>query len=253
MDPDIPVAYASPITVYGNVDDEGFAYSTDGSYGKMDPDSSNKKPGLTKAGTGRSSRVMVPDASIVASRKTLSQQERDALQAQGFPAGLVDAMIQNCHYFPLRIWVVDNSGSMATGDGHRMIETLRANDVRLVTCTRWTELQETVDYHCQMAALLQAPTVFRLLNDPGKIVGPQQFSIGEHGPEPIHQELLIAQSTMKHATPSGVTPLALHLGEIRANVLAMQEELRETGRKVAIILATDGLPTDPHGRSSLYR
>ena len=71
-------------------------------------------------------------------------------------------MTQNNAAFPLRIWVVDNSGSMTKNDGHRMVETTKKDDVKIVGCTRWTEIQETVDYHAQMAALLQAPTVFRV-------------------------------------------------------------------------------------------
>merc|ERR1719313_2295301 len=108
--------------------------------------------------------------------------------------------------FPLRIWVVDNSGSMVTGDGHRLVHTGSSNDVRYVNCSRWAEIQETVEYHAQIAALLEAPTVFRLLNDPGRMAGPQQFSI--------------ALNTMQMAAPTGVTPLTEHVREIQANVSA---------------------------------
>ena len=196
---------------------------------------------------GRSSRVVVNSQQTPTN---FSDQEIHTLRSQGYTTGLIQSLQRNKLLFPLRIWVVDNSGSMSMGDGHRIVNTLSNKDVRLVGCSRWTEIQETVEYHAQMAALLQAPTVFRLLNDPGPMVGPQQFSIAENGPAAIPQELQIAKTTMKRASPSGVTPLAEHLREIRANVLELTPQMQQTGQKVAVILATDGLPTDAFGVSS---
>jgi hypothetical protein len=221
MDPDIPVV---PATLLEPV---------------MPPP---VRPGL--ANNGRSSRVNFP------SQKSYKLNESDvmALQQQGFPRGLAKTLTQNNEAFPLRIWVVDNSGSMNILDGHRIIETSKSKDVKLVPCTRWSELQQTVEYHSQMAALLKAPTVFRLLNDPGKIVGPQQFSIAERGENLIDEDLAQALQTMKNASPSGVTPLAEHVREISANIASMEASLRVDGTKVAVVLATDGLPTDSHGR-----
>ena len=86
-------------------------------------------------------------------------------------------------------------------DGHRLVEMAKKNDVKLVACSRWAEMQQTVDYHVQMAALIKSPTVFRLLNDPGKVVGPQQFSIGERGEQHISEDVAIAQQTMMNASP----------------------------------------------------
>jgi hypothetical protein len=220
MDPDIPVVTA---TVVGAIPVPA------------------GRPGLTK---GRSSRVNMP---LQKSYK-LREDEILALQDQGFTKGLSKTLTNNNTAFPVRIWVVDNSGSMRIADGHRILETKNMSNVKLVDCTRWSEIQQTVEYHAQMAYLLKAPTVFRLLNDPGKIVGPQQFSIGENGAKMMDEELAVAIQTMKNASPGGVTPLSEHVREIRENVMAMAPSLRADGSKVAIILATDGLPTDSHGR-----
>jgi hypothetical protein len=172
-----------------------------------------------------------------------------ALEHQGFTRGLAESLWKTKRMFPLRIWVVDNSGSMAATDGHRVVETLKKNDVKFVNCTRWAEMQQTVDYHAQLAALIKSPTVFRMLNDPGRVNGPQQFSIAERGDAFIDEDLAIAQSTVMNSSPGGCTPLIQHLKEIRANIVSMEPELRENGTKVAVIIATDGLPSNDHGIS----
>lgn len=185
---------------------------------------------------GRSSRVNLPQG---ASEK-ISENAIKQLQQQGYTRGLAISLIQTKRNFPLRIFLVDNSGSMQEKDGHRLVETARTNEVKLVPCTRWGEMQETVMYHSQMAALISAPTVFRLLNDPGAIHGPQQFSVAERGDAPylVDQDLSVALSTVMNSEPGGVTPLVQHLKEIRDNVMALEPELRHNGTRVAITIAT---------------
>jgi hypothetical protein len=86
----------------------------------------------TSINMGRSSRVVVPRSS----GKHLVDKEVRNLQSQGYTNGLIQALAKNTQVFPLRIWVVDNSGSMAAGDGHRIVATHRQQDVRFVTCSR---------------------------------------------------------------------------------------------------------------------
>ena len=86
---------------------------------------------------------------------------------------------QMMQVFALRIWIVDNSGSMQKTDGHRIIHSKNREVVKMVPCSRWEEIAECVDYHIKMAGLIGAPTRFRLLNNPGINVGPQQFSVAE--------------------------------------------------------------------------
>ena len=255
-DEDIPVAIASPILVDPSSTDPPQSGTTTipSSYVSTAPSTaSGKGAGPPSSRTllhqGRSQRVFV-DAAKSMSTKNLSSGEKESLKAQGYSTGLIEELTRNILAFPLRIWVVDNSGSMSMNDGHRIVETSRANDVRLIQCSRWTELQEAVIYHCQMAALLEAPTVFRLLNDPGRAIGPQQFSIAENGSKFVQDDLNVAKQTMERAGPSGVTPLTEHVLEIRDNVTAMQSQLMDAGQKVAIILATDGLPSDNFGVSN---
>lgn len=136
---------------------------------------------------------------------------------------------------------------MAATDGHRLISTNDQTKVKLVSCTRWKEIQETVDYHAQMAGLLVAPTTFRLLNNPGGTVGPQEFSVADKGHDVIYSDLQVISNTMMKTTPGGVTPLADHIHEIKEQISVLAPQLMSEGRKVAIVLATDGLPTNSYG------
>eukprot|EP00814_Leptocylindrus_danicus_P013619 CAMPEP_0116006106 /NCGR_PEP_ID=MMETSP0321-20121206/1537_1 /TAXON_ID=163516 /ORGANISM="Leptocylindrus danicus var. danicus, Strain B650" /LENGTH=378 /DNA_ID=CAMNT_0003474609 /DNA_START=131 /DNA_END=1267 /DNA_ORIENTATION=+ len=167
------------------------------------------------------------------------------LRSQGFPKGLIEQLLLNTKAIPLRIWIVDNSGSMTYDDGQCIIDdkTIR-NGLKLVPCTRWKEIVETVQYHARLSGLLQAATIFRLLNDPGAAVGPQQFSIGVNGPASIDGEVHEAVAIMKRAMPISVTPLVRHMREICAQVKDMAPQLMKNGQKVAIIVATDGSPSD---------
>jgi len=171
------------------------------------------------------------------------------LKDQGFTAGLAQSLSTNNMYFPLRIWVVDNSGSMQMADGHRIVPSKQKNDVKFVECTRWAELKYCVNYHAQMAALLQAPTIFRFLNDPGVNAGAQQFSVAENSTSPakIMIDVQNASTIMNKTKPTGVTPLIRHILEIQQSVLEMSPKLIKEGKRVAIIIATDGRPTDEYG------
>lgn len=233
-EPAIPVAYATPVST--RLED-------------LIPTAPAATDDLrTTLNGGRSSRVLLPPN--VKHLERLDESVFQTLSEQGFTRGLAEALMKNKVAFPMNIWIVDNSGSMNHQDRHRFIETKRKNDIRFVQCSRWAEMQQTVDYHAQMAALLKSPTLFRLLNDPGRLAGPQQFSIAERGTETLSEDLAIAQSTILNTNPSGVTPLTEHLREIRLNVQDMLPQLCRDGSKVVIVIATDGIPTDSQGFKS---
>eukprot|EP00568_Trieres_chinensis_P018080 CAMPEP_0183327360 /NCGR_PEP_ID=MMETSP0160_2-20130417/83723_1 /TAXON_ID=2839 ORGANISM="Odontella Sinensis, Strain Grunow 1884" /NCGR_SAMPLE_ID=MMETSP0160_2 /ASSEMBLY_ACC=CAM_ASM_000250 /LENGTH=311 /DNA_ID=CAMNT_0025495485 /DNA_START=495 /DNA_END=1430 /DNA_ORIENTATION=- len=134
---------------------------------------------------------------------------------------------------------------MSSRDGHRMVlsQNDRSEVRQYVPCSRWEEIKECVDYHADMSALLNAPTVFRLLNDPGRTVGPQEFSVADQGAEFSACDCERAKSVMSKATPCGLTPLTEHIVEIRARISALAPSLTREGRKAVVVLATDGLPT----------
>ena len=198
-----------------------------------------------------------PTAPLSSNETPLCPSTIVTLREQGFTTGLIQSLQSNKLAFAKSIWVVDNSGSMQTHDGKRIVVVDNKNHhhprgewYKFVECSRWTEMQQTVDYHAQLAALLRAPTTFRLLNDPGRLAGPQTFSIASDtslSSSNLDHELAVAQQTMGRAQPGGVTPLVAHLHEIRHEIMVLAAAVRAQGTKIAIVLATDGLPTDAQG------
>jgi hypothetical protein len=176
-------------------------------------------------------------------------REIAALQEQGFPFGLAKTLTKNNDVFPLRIWVIDNSDSMRILDGHTIVENSSSyGGFELAKCSRWSEIRNTVEYHCDMAHLLQAPTIFRLLNDPKKLNSPQIFSIGVNDTTDSDDEFYSALRAIKTVSPSGVTPLSDHIREIRKQIISLTPTLWRDETQVVIVLATDGLPSDINGR-----
>jgi len=173
----------------------------------------------------------------------------ESMKGQGYTEGLIQSIIRSNEAFPVRFWVVDNSGSMTTFDGHK-IHQLPGNQIKLLNCSRWAEIQDTVAYHARMAALLEAPTSFRLLNPVYNI---EQFGIAERGSENIPEDLRIALSNIRDVSPSGVTPLSDRVQEIGIYIESMKDQLTAKGQKAVVVLATDGLPSDQYGQSSTWQ
>ena len=80
---------------------------------------------------------------------------------------------------PIRFFIVDDSGSMSTSDGMKIIGT--AAKSKVINCTRWSELSQTVKFHAELAEATSAPTEFRLLNGADPVVvgmGNSVWSLG---------------------------------------------------------------------------
>jgi len=98
-----------------------------------------------------------------------------------------------------------------------------------------------------MASLYDSPTIFKLLNDPGSEIGPSQFSIRARGEAMINDELEMATKIMKNTFPKGNTPLTKHIWDLRRNIEQVAQHLIKEDKKILVLLATDGLPSDPQG------
>lgn len=173
------------------------------------------------------------------------EQSFRGLASHGFTKGLATAMSEHAELFAQRIWILDNSGSMQIGDGQRIVETSDGK-IEAQAVTRWEELQQTVLHHAEMAGVMGMQTHFRLLNYPGERIGVQEFTVAEPGGD-LAQELRMARNILQRTKPSGVTPLTDHLINIEQTIRLFKDELASSDKQVAIVIATDGLPTDASG------
>eukprot|EP00581_Thalassiosira_minuscula_P007576 CAMPEP_0183703774 /NCGR_PEP_ID=MMETSP0737-20130205/1387_1 /TAXON_ID=385413 /ORGANISM="Thalassiosira miniscula, Strain CCMP1093" /LENGTH=420 /DNA_ID=CAMNT_0025930571 /DNA_START=175 /DNA_END=1437 /DNA_ORIENTATION=- len=237
--PIIPVAVPLPVSIDNGDTDTPIAIT-------------QSRPPLATANvayTKRNSKYQLPSSRRNGAFAPVPEHRIEQLVKQGYTRGHATSLAQTIKNFPVRIWVVDNSGSMQKTDGHRFVETKRTQDVKVVGCSRWNEIVDCIEYHAQMAAALEAPTTFRMLNDPACGPNSQQFGIAENSLDAhvIQEEVDRAIYIMKTAQPGGVTPLVRHIQEIAQSVRELEPQLRADGCRVAIILATDGLPTDERG------
>lgn len=178
--------------------------------------------------------------------ESLNEDQISKLIEQGYTKGLVKSLQNTKEAFEERIWIIDNSGSMQQIDGHRIVETCSRNFVKMVPCSRLEEIRECISYHVQLASTIKAPTSFRFLNNPGAHVGPQRFEVSKNPASAVY-EVREALKIMQKVRPGGCTPLVNHILDIQAEVSQIATKLRQNGKRVAIIIATDGLPTDERG------
>lgn len=109
-----------------------------------------------------------------------------------------------------------------------------------------------MNYHVQLSALIKAPTSFRLLNNPGLGLGSQEFDIAAKGDAMINTDVSNAMKIMTKVRPSGVTPLTDHIKEIYAIIESLRSSLETQGKRVVVVLATDGLPTNELGQTNNF-
>lgn len=185
-------------------------------------------------------------ASIAEDDASTTITSEEYLKNQGYAKGLLEAIEHNNGSYPLRIWIVDNSGSMNVQDSQRLVE-YQDGRFKLENCSRWAELQDTVKYHAEMAGLLNAPTSFRLLNP---TLGVSRFGVAETGAENALEDLRVAKKNISSISPNGATPLVEHVYEITENVESMTNQLIANGQKVLVVVATDGIPTDSSGNAT---
>ena len=197
---------------------------------------------------GKMTQMNGPSGTSHRRSRKLEREQFTELIRQGFSTGLAKALVENVDTFDFRFWLVDNSGSMLIGDGHRYVTAGKGDgSLKAVPSTRWAEITETVKYHAKLAALLDTPTIFMLLNDPNLRTVPKKFSVCENGQAYANSDVTEAINIMRKVSPSGVTPLTQHIWDIQKRISEMADDLRKKGKKVVLVLATDGLPTDEQG------
>jgi len=188
---------------------------------------------------------------------TFTRERLDRLHAhplsRTMPGGLSRAMCLGCSSFPLRVVIVDNSGSMNTPDGQRIVQGGDGagawwgnhSGMRRLSCTRWQELGEEIVQMAQMATALRARTDFHMLNPKNGYdilsVCPSSYtSLVNQG---VSADVEMIQAATR-TSPCGTTPLTESVMRIVAMIEPHARDLHARGERVAVIIATDGLPNN---------
>lgn len=156
------------------------------------------------------------------------------LTSAGWPEGMQDSFLRSLKKIPMRFFIVDDSGSMSTNDGRKIVRS-GPEKAKMVPCTRWSELTDALNFHIELAEVAKAPTEFRLLNgaDPVLVgMGDDQGEGAAFAKEVIGED------------PAGQTPLCAHIRCVIRAINAMAPTLRANGQKAAVIICTDGESSD---------
>mmetsp|Transcript_25800 Transcript_25800/g.68958 ORF Transcript_25800/g.68958 Transcript_25800/m.68958 type:complete len:352 (-) Transcript_25800:125-1180(-) len=171
---------------------------------------------------------------------TPSPRAEQYLQSLGLPTGVASEFKKTLEQFPSRTWIIDNSGSMATNDGHRLVAGQGGKSVE-ISSSRWEELADAIQWHGSLASELSAPTEFRLLNPPGHGV-PQTLVCGQ-GCAPPEAEIG-AIKRLCATQPTGRTPICQQIRAVTASIAQRADALRAAGQRHVVIIASDGVSTD---------
>ena len=103
---------------------------------------------------------------------------------------------------------------------------------RMVSCTRWTELVESLKFHIDASRATGAPSEFRSIN------GGPPIMVGTEDEDPARLTAFFEN------WPNGRTPLCRHVKDIIGKIEALADELTNNGQKACIVIITDGEATD---------
>ena len=160
------------------------------------------------------------------------------LDRKHWPPGLISVLLKSCERYPIRHFIIDDSGSMSINDGHKIIGA--ADDPkkqRIIKCTRWSELRDCLEFHAELSHAAKAPTVFRFLNMSEPIsVGFRDDTDGAGFKQFIQ--------LLEDDGPGGQTPLCEQIRQVIVSIRESEADLRRAGQKACVIIATDGEPTD---------
>ena len=148
-----------------------------------------------------------------------------------FPTGLIEQAIISCRKFALRFFIIDNSGSMMTNDAHKLT-TLGRGEANHENCTRWEELASTCRFQFGLVLASGGHAVFKFLNGP-TVELPRD---GLSGVALI--EIALSDG------PRGGTPLCARIGEVIAQIRAVEGTLRQNNKQACVIIMTDGESSD---------
>jgi hypothetical protein len=163
------------------------------------------------------------------------ERAKDFLTEHDWPSGLQEKMLHVIDAIPYRFMILDDSGSMSICDGNSLKMSTDKTRAIMSKSTRWAEMCSAVQCHVDFAEAARAPTEFRFLN------AGLPIEVGLVQDDGTNARKL---TTLLEGSPGGGTPLCRHVREVAARIDEMTPRLREEGKKVAVIIVTDGQSSD---------
>lgn len=108
--------------------------------------------------------------------------------------------------------------------------------IRVIKCTRWSELGMALNFHAALCDKLQSPAEFRLLNGADPVMVGLEYE--EEGESLAFAHEVFAES------PGGQTPLCQQIRMVVNCLMQLKDALNAINAKASLIIATDGEATD---------
>ena len=168
------------------------------------------------------------------------------LRQQGFPPGLALEVGGSRSSFHVRFWSIDNSSGMDSD--HCSSKQVKFHPGRgrttIERCSRWNELQGSMEDQIRLACLMEFSSLFCLRNG---VKGDRKFFVANQNSKSIDDDVQRAIKAIQQAPALGYTPLEKHVQEFTKRVLLLSSILKKQKQKAVCILAVGNLPADGKG------
>ena len=159
---------------------------------------------------------------------------RQYLESESYPPGLIEECITSTKKYPMRFFICDDSGSMMTMDGNKIVLNPNKPGIGIhVKCSRWDELGTSMRFHAKLAEISGTFCQFKFLNGPTITF-----------PRDLEGNGVATLDSVLSGSPGGGTPLCRAILDVEREIGTVASTLKSTGQNAVITIFTDGEATD---------
>lgn len=175
-----------------------------------------------------------------------------AYEETGINYGLAEALAKEDAEIGLRLFLLDNSGSTAQGDGHVLQSLGGSGYCESIPATRWEEVCSLAIDQATWNASLGVRCEFLLLNspDPDNPEEGRDFSVVDPRMGHVADQVRRLYMLLEKNGPKGVTPITPRLQSLQRRLL--HGSSIPVGARVYLCIVTDGLPTSTKSGNSSH-